>query len=278
MQQYLDLCEFILKNGERKSNRTGVDTIGIFGTMMKFDLQDGFPILTTKKILFDTVVDELLWFLRGGHNIHDADAPKRIWDDWADKDGELGRIYGVQWREWKSYVPTSVFTDECYSEKIDQLQLAIDRIKRTPNSRRNIVSAWNVGELEQNQIGFPPCHVMFQFHVGNNGTQLNMTMYQRSVDTCVGAPFNISSYSLLLTLIANECNLVPGIFTHFMADTHIYINHIENVKKQLCRNPYPLPSLLLHKPVGTSIFDIRKSDIELVNYQHHGFLKYGIAV
>lgn len=284
MQQYIDLCTQILNEGEISSTRTGIDTIGIFGAMMKFDLRKGFPILTTKKILWDTVVDELLWFIRGGHNINDGDAPKRIWDDWADKDGELGRIYGVQWRDWKytewirpedgSMFPS---VESPRVRSYDQLTLAIEQIKRFPNSRRNIVSAWNVGELNtKDMIRFPPCHVLFHFRVIGKSERLDMTMYQRSADMALGVPFNISSYALLLSLVANECNLTPGIFTHCLADAHIYVNHVQNLTVQMQRKTFNLPTLRL--PVGKKVVDIKKQDIVLENYSHHSFIKYEVAV
>jgi len=281
MKQYLDLCSYILHAGELTQNRTGVDTLNIFGAMMQYDLREGFPLLTTKRVNFDTVVDELLWFIRGGHNVKDADAPKVIWDAWANEEGELGRIYGVQWREWKGCLfdkSNTAFGARSY----DQLTLAIERVKKTPNNRRNLVSAWNVAELEQGLIGFPPCHVLFQLRVMGEGTRLDMSMYQRSCDMALGVPFNIASYAILLTLIANECCLVPGILTHFLADAHIYTTHIEQMEKQLKRQPYPLPTLDLvvdgGTPAGVPVVRIAKQDIQLRNYQSHGFLKYDIAV
>jgi thymidylate synthase len=276
MQQYLELVDRILTTGERTSNRTGVDTLCIFGAMSQYDLRKGFPLLTTKKVLFDTVVDELLWFLRGGHNVNDTDAPKRIWDDWADKDGELGRIYGVQWRQWKGYDITSDIQLQTDLKFYDQLQLAIQRVKKTPNNRRNLVSAWNVAELEQGLIGFPPCHVMFQLRVMEGGTRLDLAMYQRSCDMALGIPFNIASYALLLAMVANECGLQAGVFTHFLADAHVYLTHVETLRRQLQRTPLPLPRVQL--PPGEPVLAITKEDIRLDNYHHHGFLPFEVAV
>lgn len=292
MRQYLDLCQRILDEGEVQYTRSG-DTIGIFGAMMKFDLRKGFPILTTKKILWNTVVDELLWFIRGGDNINDVDAPKKIWDAWSNENGALGRIYGKQWRESRSPYGrffTSGGVEQSKFVTHDQLRNAIDRIKKTPNSRRNIVDAWNVADIEEGHTNFPPCHVLFQFKVGGDRKRLDLAMFQRSADFCLGIPFNISSYSLLLLLVANECGLIPGIFTHFLADAHIYVNHIETLKKQLAREPRVLPTLLLLEdvgdnvpqgfklPVGFNVTDVRKEHIRLLDYNPHGFLKYEVAV
>ena len=286
MKQYLELVQRIIDEGERTPTRTGIDTLSIFGAMCQYDLRDGFPLLTTKKVLFDTVVDELLWFIRGGHNIHDQDAPKRIWNDWADESGELGRIYGVQWREWLGYQEEPLAGEGAMFPRMptgyprikpyDQLQLAIERIKKAPHSRRNLVSAWNVAELEQGQVSFPPCHVLFQFRVAAEGTRLDLAMYQRSCDMALGVPFNIASYALLLSMVANECHLDPGIFTHFMADAHVYVNHLEKLNIQLHRLPYPLPSVFVTP--GKKVVEMRKEDIELHNYRHHSFLRFEVAV
>lgn len=293
MRQYLDLCQRILDDGEYTKDRTGVGTIGIFGAMMQFDLRKGFPLLTTKKVLWDTVVDELLWFVRGGHNVNDPDAPKKIWDAWADENGELGRIYGVQWREWAYVTFDGDYPHFVRHRRVDQLQLAIDRVKNLPNSRRNIVSAWNVAEIEQaGVINFPPCHVMFQLRVNTDYAgvrRLDMAMFQRSCDMPVGVPFNIASYALLLALIANECCLEPGVFTHFLTDAHIYMNQVDTMKRQLAREPRDLPRLLIAEydspeddmplPIpGRRVVDIRREHIHLCNYNPHGFLKYDVAV
>lgn len=276
MRQYLELVKRIVATGEHTQNRTGVETISLFGAMMQFDLRDGFPLLTTKKVLWDTVVNELLWFIRGGHNINDVDAPKKIWDAWASYDGDLGRIYGVQWRDYKGYEESNAFPETFEICAFDQLQLAIARIKKYPESRRNLVSAWNVAELEQGKINFPPCHVLFQLRVAGHGRRLDMAMYQRSCDMALGVPFNIASYALLLSLIANECGLTPGIFTHFLADAHVYVTHLENLAVQLTRVPYALPGLRLSP--GKPVVDITKADIHLLEYQHHPFLTFEVAV
>lgn len=287
MRQYLNLAQDILDHGRTTHTRTGIDTIGIYGAMMQFNLADGFPILTTKRVLFSTVVDELLWFIRGGHNVRDADAPKKIWDDWADEMGNLGRIYGVQWRDWQGYelLEDGVIghpreLKALYSH--DQLTLAIERVKHQPNNRQNIVSAWNTAEIEQGLVGFKPCHVLFQLRRYDD--VLDMCMYQRSADMCLGVPFNISSYALLLTLIANECGLTPGVLTHFLADAHVYMNHVETLKEQLQRKPLSLPYLMLMNeksgPLqpGFKVTDITKEHIYLGHYAPHRFLKYEVAV
>lgn len=262
MQQYLDLVRETFWDGEHSNTRTGVAAITSFGGMMTFDLREGFPILTTKKILWSTVVDELLWFIRGGHNIHDTDAPKKIWDAWAKEDGDLGRIYGVQWRSWGG--------------GLDQLRTAIDRISTLPNSRRNIVSAWNPPEIESGECSFPPCHVLFQFR--RFGNYLDMSLYQRSGDLMLGVPFNISSYSLLLSMVAHECRLTPRHFVHFLADYHIYKNHVEGMLKQLQRLPQKLPKLVFNCPEGTKIDNMTKESFSLVGYKPHPFIKYEVAV
>ena len=262
MQQYQDLVRRVLWYGEPTPTRTGVPARTAFGEMMQFNLLDGFPILTTKKILWKTVVDELLWFIRGGHNVNDPDAPKKIWDAWADENGELGRIYGVQWRSWAG--------------SIDQFQLAIERIKKAPNSRRNLVSAWNVEEVESGECSFPPCHVLFQFR--RFGDHLDLALYQRSGDVALGVPFNISSYALLLSMVAHECGLVARKFVHFLADCHIYENHIEGLTTQLRRLPGPLPRLRFSCPVGTPVVEMTKEMIHLDNYKPQPFIRFEVAV
>jgi thymidylate synthase len=242
---------------------------------MYFDLRNGFPILTTKKILWHTIVDELLWFIRGGHNINDSDAPKRIWDDWADFNGELGRIYGVQWRDWKTY--TATLGEHIYENaSIDQLQLAISRLKNLPNSRRNIVSAWNVGDIEDKSCSFPPCHVLFQFRRYDD--KLDMALYQRSGDVALGVPFNISSYALLMSMAAHECGLVARRFVHFIADAHVYTNHFDGLNKQLERVPKVLPKLKFLCPIGTPVVKMTKDDFYLQEYIHDPFIKFEVAV
>ena len=259
MKQYLELIEHVLEHGEERSDRTGTGTLGVFGTQTKYDLREGFPLLTTKKVLFSAVVRELLWFLRGSTNIHDDLAQHTpIWNAWADEKGELGPIYGYQWRNWGG-------------QGIDQIKRAIDLIKRDPSSRRILVSAWNVSDLDK--MALPPCHLLFQFYVSRG--RLDCQLYQRSADLALGVPFNIASYSLLMIMMAQECNLTPGVFTHTLGDAHIYVNHIEGLREQLKRTPHKLPEVrVAPKPLD----EIRFEDIELVGYQHHPFIKFPIAV
>jgi len=259
VKQYLELIEHVLEHGEERSDRTGTGTLGVFGTQTKYDLREGFPLLTTKKVLFSAVVRELLWFLRGSTNIHDDLAQHTpIWNAWADEKGELGPIYGYQWRNWGG-------------QGIDQIKRAIDLIKRDPSSRRILVSAWNVSDLDK--MALPPCHLLFQFYVSRG--RLDCQLYQRSADLALGVPFNIASYSLLMIMMAQECNLTPGVFTHTLGDAHIYVNHIEGLREQLKRTPHKLPEVrVAPKPLD----EIRFEDIELVGYQHHPFIKFPIAV
>lgn len=271
MKEYLQLVRTILESGERREDRTGTGTISIFGLQAKYDLREGFPLLTTKKVLFDAVVRELVWFLSGSTNINDnLTQHTPIWDAWADENGELGPVYGYQWRSWPRYV-----RDEASGlyrrEHIDQIQAAIDTIKKDPDSRRIIVSAWNVADLDQMRL--PPCHLLFQFYVING--RLDCQLYQRSADMALGVPFNIASYALLLTLIARECHLAPGILIHTLGDAHIYINHIEGLMTQLARTPGPLPWVeIADKP----IFDLKFEDFTLHNYQPQSFIKFPVAV
>ena len=271
MKQYFDLVKYILENGEQKEDRTGTGTISIFGYQTKYDLRDGFPILTTKKILFEAVVRELLWFLKGSTNINDGlKEYTPIWNAWADKEGELGPIYGYQWRRWEKFVWDDKI-ERYRKEHIDQIQAAIDMIKKNPRSRRIIVSAWNVADVDK--MALPPCHAFFQFYVVNG--RLDCQLYQRSADVALGVPFNIASYALLMSMIAQECQLTPGIFVHTLGDAHIYLNHVEGLKLQLQRTPKPLPRLkLAEKPFGQMTFE----DIELINYSHDPFIKFPIAV
>ena len=259
MKQYLDLIRHVLDHGDERPDRTGTGTLSVFGTQTKYDLREGFPLLTTKKVLFPAVVRELLWFLRGSTNIRDdLTQHTPIWDAWADEQGELGPIYGYQWRNWGGL-------------GIDQIQNAIELIGKDPTSRRILVSAWNVGDLER--MALPPCHLLFQFYV--LGGRLDCQLYQRSADLALGVPFNIASYALLLTMVARQCGLEPGIFTHTLGDAHIYLNHIDGLNKQLERPPFPLPTLTIaDKPFDAIGFE----DIELVGYQHHPFIKFPIAV
>ncbi len=271
MKQYLDLVRYILENGERKEDRTGTGTLSVFGCQTKYDLREGFPILTTKKILFHAVVRELLWFLRGSTNINDGlKEYTPIWNAWADENGELGPIYGYQWRKWEKFV-WDARTKTYRKEHVDQIQQAIDMIKNNPNSRRIIVSAWNAADIDK--MALPPCHAFFQFYVING--YLDCQLYQRSADIALGVPFNISSYSLLLSMIAQECSLQPRFFVHTLGDAHIYLNHLEGLKMQLGRTPKPLPTLQLAKK---SVLEMTFEDIQLINYQHDSFIKFPIAV
>jgi thymidylate synthase len=265
MKQYLDLIRHVLEHGEERPDRTGTGTLSIFGTQTKYDLRDGFPLITTKKVLFPAVVRELLWFLRGSTNINDdLKQHTPIWNAWAGDDGELGPVYGFQWRNWGGEQSGD-------GKGIDQIARAIEQIKSEPHSRRIIVNAWNVADLER--MALPPCHMMFQFYVVAG--RLDCQLYQRSADLALGVPFNIASYALLMVMMAQECELTPGIFTHTLGDAHIYQNHVEGLKKQLEREPHPLPRVVVaRKPLDEVGFE----DIELVDYQHHPFIKFPIAV
>ncbi len=264
MRAYLDLLRTVLEQGERRTDRTGTGTVSLFGAQTRYDLRQGFPLVTTKKVLFPAVVRELLWFLRGSTNINDdLKQHTPIWDAWADESGELGPIYGYQWRHWGA-------TPENPSG-IDQIQQAIDTIKKDPQSRRNIVSAWNVADIPKMKL--PPCHALFQFYVHDKF--LDCQLYQRSADLALGVPFNIASYALLMSMMAKECNLEPRHFVHTLGDAHIYLNHVEGVKIQLSREPMPAPKLVLaDKPTLEQTFD----DIKLEGYQHHAFIKFPVAV
>lgn len=271
MQQYLSLVREILENGEEKRDRTGTGTISIFGIQRKYDLRDGFPILTTKKVLYKGVLRELLWFLRGSTNINDdLTQHTPIWDAWTDKSGELGPIYGHQWRKWDKFTWDSL-AKKYRKSHVDQIQNTIDLIRQNPDSRRIIVSAWNAADLDRMKL--PPCHLLFQFYVING--RLDCQLYQRSADIALGVPFNIASYATLLQMMAQECNLTPGIFTHTLGDAHIYLNHIEGLKKQLTRTPRPLPRL---KIADKSFWDLKFEDFELENYAHDDFIKFKVAV
>ena len=252
MKQYLDLLNRILTEGERKEDRTGTGTISVFGHQMRFNLDDGFPCLTTKKLHLKSIIYELLWFLRGDTNVHFLqEHGVRIWNEWADPDGDLGHIYGYQWRSWPDY-------DGGF---IDQIQEAVETIKHNPDSRRIIVSAWNVADLKR--MNLPPCHLLFQFYVANG--RLSLQLYQRSADTFLGVPFNIASYALLLQMMAQVTGLQPGEFVHTTGDTHLYLNHLEQARLQLSRTPRPLPTMRINPDVK-SIFDFRYEDFELENY------------
>ncbi|MBS1118528.1 MAG: thymidylate synthase [Deltaproteobacteria bacterium] len=256
MRPYLDLLRQVLDQGERRTDRTGTGTISLFGAQTRYDLRLGFPLVTTKKVLFPAVVRELVWFLRGSTNINDdLHAHTPIWDAWADEQGELGPIYGYQWRNWGG----------------DQIQTAIDTIKRDPTSRRIIVSAWNVADLPKMRL--PPCHALFQFYVQDKS--LDCQLYQRSADLALGVPFNIASYALLMSIIAQECGLAPRYFIHTLGDAHIYLNHVEGVKTQLGREPMALPKLVL---ADRPTLEMRFEDVALEGYQHHPFIKFPVAV
>lgn len=264
MVQYLNLLDHILKQGVRKDDRTGTGTISVFGYQMRFDLQEGFPLLTTKKLHLKSIIHELLWFLKGETNIRYLNENGvTIWDEWADANGELGPVYGYQWRSW----PTAD------GRHIDQISRVVDSLKNNPDSRRHIVSAWNVGEIEN--MALPPCHVLFQFYVANG--KLSCQLYQRSADVFLGVPFNIASYALLTMMMAQVCGYEPGEFVHTLGDTHIYLNHIEQVKLQLTREPRKLPRMVIN-PEVKSIFDFKFTDFKLEDYNPHPHIKGDIAV
>jgi len=271
MRQYLDLVKHVLDHGEEKRDRTGTGTISVFGYQSRYDLREGFPILTTKKVLFPAVVRELLWFLKGATNINDGlKQYTPIWDAWANEQGELGPIYGYQWRKWERFVWDEQIRGY-RKEHVDQVKEALTMIKNNPDSRRIIVSAWNAADIER--MALPPCHAFFQFYVINGF--LDCQLYQRSADIALGVPFNIASYSLLLAMMAKECDLTPRYFVHTLGDAHIYLNHIDGLKLQLQREPKILPQLRLAKK---PVLDMQFEDIELLNYQHHDFIKFPIAV
>jgi thymidylate synthase len=264
MKQYLDLLSYVMNNGTEKSDRTGTGTKSVFGYQMKFDLQEGFPLLTTKKLHTRSIFYELLWFLRGETNIkYLNDHGVNIWNEWADENGELGPVYGSQWRAWKT-------TD---GRSIDQISNVISQIKTNPDSRRLIVSSWNVGEVDKMKL--PPCHAFFQFYVADG--KLSCQLYQRSADIFLGVPFNIASYAALTMMVAQVCDLRPGIFVHTFGDAHIYSNHFEQVKLQLRRDPRPLPQLILN-PEVKDIFKFTYEDLQIVNYDPHPHIKGAVAV
>lgn len=252
MQQYLNLLNRILAEGATKTDRTGTGTKSVFGNQMRFDLADGFPLLTTKKLHLKSIIYELLWFLRGDTNVkYLQEHGVRIWNEWADKNGDLGPVYGHQWRSWPDY----------NGGTIDQIQNVLDMIKNHPDSRRMIVSAWNPAEVEQ--MALPPCHCLFQFYVADG--KLSLQLYQRSADTFLGVPFNIASYALLLQMMAQVCGLKPGEFIHTTGDTHLYLNHLEQAKLQLTRTPRKLPTMKINPDVK-NLFDFKYEDFELEGY------------
>jgi thymidylate synthase len=264
MRQYLDLIEHVLENGIKKEDRTGTGTISVFGYQMRFNMADGFPLVTTKKLHTKSIIHELLWFLKGDTNIkYLQDNNVRIWNEWADEDGNLGPVYGSQWRSWQG----------ADKKTYDQISEVIDSIKNNPDSRRHIVSAWNVAEIEN--MALPPCHIMFQFYVANG--KLSCQLYQRSADIFLGVPFNIASYALLLHMMAQATGLEPGEFIHTLGDAHIYTNHIEQARLQVSRDPMPLPQLKLNSDVK-SVFDFEYNDFEIVNYKSHPHIKGDISV
>lgn len=264
MKPYLDLMRKILDEGAVRGDRTGTGTYSIFGHQMRFDLQDGFPLLTTKKLHLRSIIYELLWFLKGETNIAFLrDNRVSIWDEWADENGELGPIYGHQWRSWEAGD----------GRTIDQISQVINEIRTNPDSRRLIVSAWNVGEIDK--MALPPCHVMFQYYV-NNG-EISCQLYQRSADVFLGVPFNIASYALLLMMVAQVTGLKPRYFVHTLGDAHLYTNHIEQAKLQLMREPRPLPTMKLN-PEVKSIFDFQYEDFTLENYNPHPHIKAEVSV
>lgn len=264
MRQYLELVKDIYENGALRADRTGTGTKSVFGRQMRFNLQDGFPAVTTKKLFTKSVIYELLWFLRGSSNIAYLKQNKvSIWDAWADEKGELGPIYGVQWRSWPDYEGGT----------IDQIENVIEEIKSNPTSRRLIVSAWNVGQLDK--MALPPCHVLFQFYV--NDGRLSCQLYQRSADVFLGVPFNIASYALLTMMIAQVCSLEPGDFVHTIGDAHLYLNHLQQVEELLQRVPYALPTMKIN-PERRRLDDFEFGDFTLENYRYHPALRAPISV
>jgi thymidylate synthase len=264
MRQYLELMQHVLDNGVRKEDRTGTGTVSVFGYQMRFNLSEGFPCVTTKKLHLRSIIHELLWFLKGETNIkYLKDNGVSIWDEWADENGDLGPVYGSQWRSW----PTPD------GGHIDQIQQVIEQIKNNPDSRRIIVSAWNVAEV--NNMALPPCHAFFQFYVAEG--KLSCQLYQRSADIFLGVPFNIASYALLTMMMAQVCGLEAGDFVHTLGDAHLYSNHLEQTRLQLSREPYPLPQMKLNPDI-TNLFDFTFDDFELTGYQSHPHIKGAVAV
>lgn len=264
MRQYHDLIKHILENGTKKEDRTGTGTLSVFGYQMRYDLNAGFPCVTTKKLHLRSIIHELLWFLKGDTNIkYLKDNKVSIWDEWADENGNLGPVYGSQWRSW----PTRD------GQTIDQIKEIIRQIKETPDSRRIIVSAWNVGEIKN--MALPPCHAFFQFYVADN--KLSCQLYQRSADTFLGVPFNIASYALLTMMVAQVCKLELGDFVHTLGDAHLYLNHLEQAQLQISRTPRALPTMKIN-PAVTEILDFKYEDFELLNYDPHPHIKGAVAV
>lgn len=264
MKQYKDLLQHIIDNGTKKEDRTGTGTISVFGYQMRFDLSEGFPCVTTKKLHLRSIIHELLWFLKGETNIkYLKDNGVSIWDEWADENGNLGPVYGSQWRSWP----------DGNGGTIDQITKLVDQLKNNPDSRRHIVSAWNVADVEN--MALPPCHTLFQFYVADG--KLSCQLYQRSADTFLGVPFNIASYALLTMMLAQVCDLEPGDFVHTFGDAHLYSNHLEQTEQLLSREPRPLPTMKIN-PEVTNLFDFKYEDFELINYDPHPHIKAPVAV
>ena len=264
MKQYQDLLKHVINNGVNKSDRTGTGTISVFGYQSRYDLAEGFPVLTTKKLHLKSIIHELMWFLTGDTNVkYLQENGVRIWNEWADENGELGPVYGYQWRSW----PTPD------GRHIDQITQVVNSIRNNPDSRRHLISAWNVGQIDQMKL--PPCHLLVQFYVADG--KLSCQLYQRSADIFLGVPFNIASYALLTLMMAQVCGLQPGEFIHTLGDAHIYLNHMEQVKLQLSREPYPLPLMKINPDIK-SIFDFRFEDFELTRYQAHPHIPGAVAV
>ncbi len=264
MQQYLELMQHVIETGREKTDRTGTGTLSVFGYQMRFDLSKGFPLITTKRLHLNSIIHELLWFLQGDTNIAYLKQNKvRIWDEWADENGDLGPVYGAQWRSWGT-------SD---GRRIDQIQRLIEQIKTNPDSRRMIVNAWNVGEIER--MALPPCHAFFQFYVADG--RLSCQLYQRSADVFLGVPFNIASYALLVLMVAQVTGLTAGDFVHTLGDAHLYNNHLAQARLQLTRDPYPLPVMALNPGVG-DLLAFRFEDFELKGYQSHDHIKAAVAV
>jgi len=264
MRQYLDLLQYILDHGVKKADRTGTGTLSVFGYQTRYNLQAGFPLLTTKKLHVRSIIYELLWILNGDTNIkYLQEHGVRIWNEWADENGELGPVYGAQWRSWRA----------ADGRIVDQIARAIEQIKTNPDSRRIIVSAWNPAEIEA--MALPPCHLLFQFYVANG--RLSCQLYQRSADVFLGVPFNIASYALLTLMFAQACGLAAGEFVHTFGDVHLYLNHLDQARQQLARQPYTLPQMKIN-PAVKSIFDFQYEDFELVDYQAHPHIKADVSV
>lgn len=264
MKQYLDLMRHVMENGVKKEDRTGTGTVSVFGHQMRFDLSKGFPVVTTKKLHLRSIIHELLWFLQGDTNIkYLKDNKVRIWDEWADEDGNLGPVYGHQWRSWSA--PDG--------RQIDQISNLVHQLKTNPDSRRLIVSAWNVADI--GKMALPPCHCLFQFYVAEG--KLSCQLYQRSADIFLGVPFNIASYSLFTMMLAQVCGLQPGDFVHTFGDAHLYLNHLDQAQEQLSRTPYKLPEMHMN-PHVTNIFDFKFEDFELVDYESHPHIKAEVSV